>query len=89
MTVTSEEQANYWKFSISDNGIGMEERHLDKIFSIFHRLHSKDTYEGTGIGLAHCTKIIDIHGGEIWVDSEPGNGSTFHFTIEKLTKENR
>jgi len=89
VTIKSQEQNDHWKFSVSDNGIGMEEKDLDKIFSIFHRLHSKDKYEGTGIGLAHCTKIIDIHGGEIWVESEPNKGSTFHFTIEKNNSQNR
>ncbi|MEM6722051.1 MAG: ATP-binding protein [Bacteroidota bacterium] len=87
VTIQSAEHDNHWEFSVSDNGIGMEEKHLDKIFSIFQRLHSKDTYEGTGIGLAHCTKIVDIHGGKIWVTSELGKGSTFYFTIEKRTHE--
>jgi PAS domain S-box-containing protein len=83
INISAKETREKWIFAVKDNGIGIEEKYFEQIFIIFRRINNKDDYQGNGIGLAHCKKIVEIHNGEIWVNSTPNVGSTFYFTIDK------
>jgi light-regulated signal transduction histidine kinase (bacteriophytochrome) len=79
--VSAVRKDNEWFFSVKDNGIGLDMKYADSIFNSFQRLHSMKEYPGTGLGLAICKKIVERHGGRIWLDSKPGDGTVFYFTI--------
>jgi PAS domain S-box-containing protein len=79
--ISAQKNEGAWQFAVKDNGIGIADKHKERVFTIFQRLHTRGKYEGLGIGLAHSRKIVELHGGKIWVDSKPGKGSTFYFTI--------
>jgi two-component system, chemotaxis family, sensor kinase Cph1 len=82
--ISASQQGNSWRFCVQDNGIGMKAEELERIFKPFQRLHTREDYEGTGIGLSLCRRIVERHGGRLWVESEVGKGSSFFFTLPEV-----
>jgi signal transduction histidine kinase len=87
IVVSAEAENGCWRFAVQDDGIGIGQEYFDRIFVMFQRLHSRSAYPGTGIGLAICKKIVERHGGRIWVESEPGQGTVFTFTLQRAGEE--
>ncbi len=84
--ITAQKKGCYWQFAFADNGIGISKEHYERIFVIFQRLHTRNEYQGSGIGLSHCKKIVELHKGNIWLESAVGKGTTFYFTIPQKNK---
>ena len=89
INISALEEPDLWKFAVKDNGIGIDKNHQKQIFEVFRRLHTRKEYPGTGIGLSICQKIIERHGGKLWVDSNTGAGTTFYFTIPKRIPDDK
>ncbi len=87
IAISAEREGDFWRITVADNGIGIDPRYFERIFTIFQRLHTKEEYPGTGIGLALCKRIVERHGGSIGVRSVPGEGSLFHFTLKAFSGE--
>lgn len=82
MSIYAQSEGNFWHVTVTDNGIGIAPEHHQSIFAPFRRLHAPHEYEGSGIGLATCSKIVVQHHGQLWVESQVGQGTTFHLTLQ-------